>query len=77
MEFFLEVAEFWETLECDRVKPLPHWGKQWSLIPGINQYLREGYGENMKKFKEVHESQHVDLQNMFTNGTLQDIFELN
>ena len=28
IEFFLEVAEFWETLECDRVKPLPHWGKQ-------------------------------------------------
>lgn len=40
------------------------------MIPGINQYLREGYGENMKKFKEVRDHLNVDPLNMFTNGTL-------
>ena len=77
LEFFVEVAKVWKSLEYDGVKPLPHWGKQWSLIPGINQYLREGYGENMEKFKKVRENMDVDPQNVFTNGTLQDIFELN
>ena len=74
--FFKDVAQYWKTLECDGVKPLPHWGKMWSFIPGINEYLREGYGENMEKFKEIRMRMEVDPHNMFTNGTLMDIFNL-
>ena len=76
LNFFNEVAKFQMTLECEGVKPLPHWGKMWSFIPGMNQYLREGYGPNMTKFKSIREKIKVDPDNMFTNGTLVDIFEL-
>ena len=74
--FLTEVAKYWMTLECDGVKPLPHWGKMWSFIPGINQYIREGYGENIEKFKEARKNAKVDPDNMFTNGRLIDIFQL-
>ena len=74
--FFKEVAEYWKTLECEGVKPVPHWGKQWRFIPNINEYFRECFGENMKKFKEVRANLKVDENNMFTNGRLRDIFEL-
>ena len=68
LTFFEKVATHWMSLEGNKVKPLPHWGKMWSFISGINAYLREGYGENMEKFRETREHTNVDPNNMFTNG---------
>lgn len=74
--FFKEVAAYWMTIESGGVKPLPHWGKQWSFIPGMNTYLREGYGDKIEMFKNIRDHLKVDEENMFTNGVLMDIFNL-
>ena len=76
IDFFKKVATKWMSIRCGGVMPLPHWGKMWGMIPGINEYLREGYGENMEKFKKVRDQLKVDETNMFTNGRLVDIFRL-
>lgn len=68
--FFIKVANYWKTLECEGVKPMyiPHWGKQWKMIPQTSHYSYEVYDhdEAMKQLKDICD---LDPNNVLINET--------
>ena len=60
---------------------LPHWAKQWMLIPGIYEAIQEKYGANLEHFKTVLETLgkkatgkgETEPWKMFINSTMQKV----
>ena len=60
---------------------LPHWPKQWTLIPGIYETIQNSYGDNLQRFKTVLETLganatgdgETDPWKMFINSTMQKV----
>lgn len=65
-----QVAQDWLTLPQAR----PHWAKEFQHIPDIIPYLKNIYGENITRFKQIKEQLQVDPEDMFMNPTLREIF---
>ena len=70
-DFFIELASEWRKLNG-----VPHWQKQWALLPGIIPYLQEKYGKKLDDFLYVRENLGVDPHNLFMNGVLKKVFKL-
>jgi hypothetical protein len=65
-EFTSAIAARWMKLPGAR----PHWAKEWEFIPGIEAFLGQAYGDQLKQFLTVRDALGVDPQRMFSNDLL-------
>lgn len=90
LEFMQEVVDLWDACTDSAGNKLnirPHWAKQWQNLKlrgmSINKYLKEiAYKERIHEFKACLQEIAIeggyslhDLQSMFSNQTLNDLFE--
>lgn len=64
--YFTEVSDGWK-----RLNGVPHWQKQWTFLDNngsMVNYLKERYGSNLTKFKQVHSGLQVDPKDLFVNS---------
>jgi hypothetical protein len=40
-DYSKEIAGEWMAIKINGMAPLPHWGKQWSYLDGIDDYIKE------------------------------------
>lgn len=76
-EFFQEVGKYWMSLGG-----LPHWAKQWTYLPNIEEYLRKNY-DNFTTFKGILKALSSDgtkggakLDKIFINSTMARLLEV-
>ena len=75
-EFFRKVGKKWMELGG-----VPHWCKQWTFLEknGIFQHVRDYYGQNLKRFKEIFTTLNSDgdgYSEIFVNSTMKKLLEL-
>ena len=71
--FFENISDGWKKLGG-----IPHWQKQWTFLDkngSMVNYLKEKYGENLTKFKDVRDLLNVDPNNMFVNSVYSHFLE--
>jgi len=64
-----EIALEWMKIPGSR----PHWAKYHQDIPGIAEFIRKSYGDNIQKFLEIRKELDVDPKDMFYNDWLKKI----
>ncbi len=65
-EFASAIATRWMKLPGAR----PHWAKEWEFIPGIETFIGQAYGDQLRQFLMVHAALGVDPEHMFSNDLL-------
>jgi hypothetical protein len=60
------IAARWMQLPRAR----PHWAKQWEFIPGIEAFIGQAYGDQLKQFLAVRDALGVDPERIFSNELL-------
>ena len=65
-QFASAIAARWMKLPGAR----PHWAKEWTFIPGIEAFIGQAYGDQLKQFLAVRDALGVDPQRMFSNDLL-------
>ncbi|CAB4015885.1 Hypothetical predicted protein [Paramuricea clavata] len=69
-DYSKEIAAKWMDMKINGMAPLPHWAKQWSYLDGIDDYIKKGYGENLKTFRnQVTEPEKL----LFSNARLNKV----
>lgn len=72
-EFASAIAQRWMKLPGART----HWAKEWEFIPGIEAFIGQAYGEQLRRFLDVHEALGVDPNHMFSNALLDRVIFAN
>lgn len=65
-DYFQDISDGWR-----KMNGVPHWQKQWTFMDkngDMVTYLKERYGDNLTKFKQVRNALNVDPNNMFVNS---------
>ncbi|CAB4018458.1 FAD linked oxidase domain-containing [Paramuricea clavata] len=70
-DYSKEIAGEWMAMKINGMAPLPHWAKQWSYLDGIDDYIKEGYGDNLKTFRKQVMKQPERL--LFSNARLNKV----
>lgn len=72
-EFASAIAVRWMRLPGAR----PHWAKEWEFIPGIEAFIGQAYGDQLRQFLEVHDAVGADPERMFSNDLLDRVIFAN
>lgn len=65
-EFASAISVRWMQLPGAR----PHWAKEWEFIPGIEAFIGQAYGDQLRQFLAVRDALGVDPERMFSNALL-------
>lgn len=72
-EFASAIALRWMKLPGAR----PHWAKEWEFIPGIEVFIGQAYGDQLRQFLKVHAMLGADAGHMFSNDLLDRVIFAN